>query len=338
MTATDVPRQPTLAEFAPRWMQNYVLTNNKPSEQRRRESALRVHIIPSLGKMRLGEIRTENIERFKSRLWSGNLSAKTINNVVGILRNLLITAAEWQIVTAAPRVKMLPFTPPPFKTLTSGEVARLLENADEEWRLMLLLALRTGMRAGELLGLHWQSVDLARGIITVRHSLVNGILGTPKSHKTRHIPMTPQTRSELAAARRDSGYVFQAKDGTPLHHSTIRDALERQCRRAGVPRVGWHALRHTFATELAAKGVPLHVVQSLLGHSSITTTMRYAHVAPSAREDAVRLLEDLHEAPSRPAWATGGQPANLRRRARTSGAEHNWLDQDKNHPREGGDS
>jgi integrase len=157
---------------------------------------------------------------------------------------------------------------------------------------MILAALRTGMRQGELRGLQWTSIDWQSGIITVRYSRCDFArdLLPPKSNRVRFIPVDRELLEALSKRRRDDGYVFQSDRGEPLTGRTIDNRLRATCRRAGLRAIGWHKLRHTFASELARRGVPLNAVQTLLGHSSITTTMRYAHVAPSTLRSAIDLL------------------------------------------------
>ena len=105
-------------------------------------------------------------------------------------------------------------------------------------------------------------------------------------------------------ARARTGYVFLDASKRPFDHQRLKVRLAGVCKRAGLRRIGWHTLRHTFASHLAMRGVPLGAVQALLGHSTITTTMRYAHLAPSTLRTAIDLL-DLGE-------PSVGQPAGNR--------------------------
>jgi integrase len=172
---------------------------------------------------------------------------------------------------------------------------------------MVLTALRTGMRQGELKGLQWESVDWFNGSIAVRHSRSDytNALGSTKSNRERHIPLDIDLNELLSARKRDKGYVFVDDKGRPFDHQRLSRALTVVCQRAGLRKVRWHMLRHTFASNLAMNGTPLNVVQALLGHSSVLTTMRYAHVAPSALRTAIELANP------RTAMA-GGQPAGNR--------------------------
>ncbi len=160
------------------------------------------------------------------------------------------------------------------------------------FRPAMLLALRTGLRQGELFGLRWEDVDLVAGRLMVNQAISRGVIGTPKSGRSREVPLSEQAVAALKKERHLRGpFVFCDADGHPLRQALIKTPLWRACRRAGLRRVQWHVLRHTFASHLAMRGVPLKAVQELLGHSTMDMTMRYAHLSPSVRRDAVQCLD-----------------------------------------------
>lgn len=165
------------------------------------------------------------------------------------------------------------------------------------------------MRQGELKGLQWSSIDWLNRTIVVRHSYSDyaKALGSPKGNRERHIPMDIDVLELLAARKRDSGYVFLDESGKPFDHYRLSAALEQVCQASGLRKIGWHTLRHSFASHLAMNGTPLNIVQMLLGHVSIATTMRYAHVAPSALRAAIALAN-----PRSAGNANDGQPAGNR--------------------------
>ena len=157
---------------------------------------------------------------------------------------------------------------------------------------MILVALRTGLRLGELMALQWKDVDLQRAQLRVRRSVTDGIIGTPKSGKARDLPLTPSVVRALRKHRHRQGpWVFCQEDGTLLTDGQCKCPLYRAYDRAGIKRQGWHVLRHSFASHLVMRGVALKVVQELLGHSTIEMTMRYAHLSPSTLQQAVQELE-----------------------------------------------
>jgi integrase len=191
-----------------------------------------------------------------------------------------------------PEVEWLKAARPDFDFLTFEEAAKLVASADDEWRAMVLVALRTGLRQGELLALRWSDVDLKAGRLVVRQNVVRGIIGTPKSGKPREVALSNDALVALKEHRHLRGpIVLCDATGCMLKKSECKHPLWRASKRAGLRRVGWHVLRHTFASHLAMKGAPLKVVQELLGHSTIQMTMRYAHLAPEVARDAVKLLD-----------------------------------------------
>jgi integrase len=180
---------------------------------------------------------------------------------------------------------------PDFDFLTFEEAGELLAGAEREWRAMIALGLKAGLRQGEMLALRWTDVDLDAGRLSVRRNTWLGHIGTPKGGKGRDVPLCETAVRELRAHRRSSTLVFSASAGAALTANACRGPLLRACARAGLRRIGWHVLRHTFASHLVMRGAPLKAVQELLGHSTIEMTMRYAHLSPEVGRQVVRLLD-----------------------------------------------
>lgn len=281
-----------LKAFVPEWFETYVRTNNKPTEQRSKEVTFRIHLLPWFGSYRLNEITNAEIERYKSNKQKSGLSPKTINNHLCALMKCLRCANDWELLATLPKMSLLKVPPQPFDFLTPIESARLLRGSEEpQWREMILVALRTGMRLGELIGLDWSAVDFRRRIITVRQSIVYGKISSPKSNRIRHIPMANEVSEMLWPRRQEQGLVFPRPDGEPLAYNTADLAIKRHCKRAGLRPIGWHVLRHTFASQLATEGISMRIIQEFLGHSTIQMTGRYAHLAPSAFQSTIEVLQ-----------------------------------------------
>ena len=283
----------TFEQFARQWMADYVAANNKLSEQRAKKYILEASLIPFFGTMAVSEITAHRIEQYKSRCLEDDVTNKTIKNRLTILNKCLVTAYEWlEIDRKPPRIKWPKCTPCRIDYLSPDECELLTTHAKGVIFEMLLMALRTGMRQGELRGLQWPSIDWQMRILTVRHSQCDyqRALVSPKSNRERHIPLDSDVYESLFRRKSKTGYVFTDPHGEPFDSKRLNKQLTRLCKQAGLRRITWHVLRHTFATQLAMKGVPLPTVQALLGHSSITTTMRYAHVAPSTLRTAIDML------------------------------------------------
>ena len=296
----------TFETFAGQWFKDYVVPNNKYSEQYAKQKILTANLIPFFGRMTLTTINGSHIEQYKAREVSKGVSNKTINNRLTVLAKCLKCAEEWYGI-AAPKIKKLKC--PPLKTdyLTVTECEMLLSLASGKLQEMMLLALRTGMRQGEIRGLQWASIDWQNRCLTVRHSRCdrNKSLVTPKSNRERIIPLDGDVYEILYRRKQSSGYVFtnSTRNNEPdtAHH--VMERLGVICKGAQLRRITWHMLRHTFATQLTLQGVPLTVVKELLGHSTITTTMRYSHVAPAALRSAIEMLN-----PKNAGIADFGQP------------------------------
>ena len=290
------PPIPTFAAFSTEWLETYVRTNNKPSVQESEARTLKTHLVPFFGRMRLDSIDPAHIEQYKASKLNVGLKAKTINNHLGVLAKCLNTAVEWKRCPTPVRAKRLRMPATPFKFLTPEESSRLLASwGSIEWQAMAQVALHTGLRLGELFGLRWQDIDIENRQLTVRQSIVNGVVGVPKNYRERTIPLTVDAMAAIANLPRRGDLVFTRKDGGALSRGMSQNAIKHACRRAGIQQIGWHVLRHTFASHLAAGGTPITSIQTLLGHANIAMTMRYTHTSPSALRDAVAILESRRQ-------------------------------------------
>lgn len=292
------------AEFADQFVENYAVAHNKPSAVKAKQTILDLHLKPVFGTMPLSQIDVREIDAYKSRKLKEKLQPKTVNTHLAVLGKLLRVAVEWKVLEHAPTIRLLREKKPEFDFLTFEEADQLLAGCDEEpWRTMLLIAMRTGLRPGELRALRWEDVNMKAGVLTVKQSEVNGILGTPKDHEQREVPLSDDALEALKAHRHlRSERVFCHDDGRKLTEPECRAPLRRACRRAGLRQIAWYDLRHTFASHLVMRGVPLKVVQELMGHAAIEMTLRYAHLSPESKREAVKVLGPVRA-------ATGGSGA-----------------------------
>jgi integrase len=283
----------TFEEFAWRWFEEYAVPNNKYSEQHTKKYTLRAWLVPFFGKLVNGQITTRHVEQYKARALKSGLSRKTVNNHLSIFRTCVTTAYDWlQLQGTPPKIAWLKVRPPVMDYLSADECTLILSHADGIVREKILTALRTGMRQGELKGLQWSSIDWQNQSLAIRHSQCDYAkeLTSPKSNRERHIPMDVDVYEMLIERKRDTGYVFLDTDGRPFNAHRMACRLARVQKKTGLRKIGWHTLRHTFASHLVGRGVPLTAVQILMGHSNVSTTMRYAHLAPSTLRAAIDLL------------------------------------------------
>lgn len=289
-------RPPRLDDFAIEWLTERVVVVNKPSDRVRKESILRLHLLPALGGRCLDEITPRDLDAYVADRRAAGLGASTVNGHLAVLSALLHCAAEWGRLDKAPRIRRLPTEPFEFDWLRPAEADRLLAVVAPEpkWSAMFTVALRTGLRRGELFALHWSAVDLERRAVDVHRSLYHGRLTTPKNHRRRTVPLTADAVTALERWRPFSPgeLVFPGADGDlDRSQSRANEALHRALDAVDIRRVRVHDLRHSFASHLVLRGVPLRVIQRLLGHHSILQTERYAHVADESLTAAVALLE-----------------------------------------------
>lgn len=295
---------PLVREFATTYLEQCAI-NNKPSTHETKVGQFDRHILPELGLFRLGEIGFAHLEdlkaamRQKRKVWIGDrcvtvkpLGAKSINNVLSILHDMLETARKRGLIATVPDVEWLDLEEQDFDFLTFDESNRLIKAADGDWLPMTVVALKCGLRQGELLGLQWSDLDLKKGLLRVKRTVYRGRVGSPKGGKWRDVDLGDDVIKALKAHRHLRGeWVFCSQDGKRLTENKCRKPLAAIVKRAKLRHLSWHVLRHTFASHLAMRGVPLRHIQMLMGHSSVTITERYAHLMPASTRDAVRLLD-----------------------------------------------
>jgi integrase len=275
-------------------MATYATANNKPSEREAKACILKHHLLPAFGEQSLDAIKTHAIETLKAKLLAKGLSPKRVNNILVCLGKMLRYANEIELLDVVPRIKLLKVPPQKFDFLTFEEFSRLIEatNGDLARRALLLAAGEAGLRQGEMIALKWGDVDLVAGTLTVRRSSWRGLVGTPKSGRDRKIPLTMRLAAALRACRHlRSDLVFCQQDGSPIARSIVAAALRHACKRAGLRAIGSHVLRHTVCSHLAMRGAAPKAIQELVGHSTLTMTLRYMHLAPSALREAIGLLD-----------------------------------------------
>jgi integrase len=293
--APVLKESPTLERFVrDQWWDTYpVAAKNRPATLREKRKHLDLRILPVLGRVPLSAIDRRKVDVFFASLAGKELSTKYCKNIGGTLHKILATAVEWDLLEKLPRFPKITVPDAEWDWFTAEETRALLAKArsPEEYAL-LLFPFDTGARAGEQLGLHWGDIDWHNRKVVFRRAISEGLLGPTKSGKTRHVPLTPALAEALKAIRHLRGkHVFCNDDGSPLSLWQLHERLEGACRRAGLRRIRWHDTRHSFASQLTSAGVPLRQVQEYLGHSSITMTMRYAHLAPNDGADMRRALD-----------------------------------------------
>lgn len=294
---TGLHAAPSFAVFAERWLRVYPrAASNRASTTREKEIHVRRHLVPALGELAMDAVSTSVIDELIARLVGSSLKPKTVYNIVATLRTVMGTAVEWGVIRSAPKIRSVRVPEQPFDFLTAFEATTLLSCAsDSVEHALLLLALGTGARAGEVLALQWRDVGPAG--VTFGRSRTRELEGPSKSGRTRTVPLAGSVRRALGRIEHSrSRRVFCGDDGAPWKLRELHRRLDAALARAKLRRIRFQDLRHTFASHAALSGVPLRQLQSWLGHASLKTTARYAHLAPSLEDAWMARVEQFTSA------------------------------------------
>jgi integrase len=306
----------TIGEYLDVWLKGSVYGSVRQSTYDRDTNLVNNHIKPVLGSLKLKKLNSAHVQNFyRNRLDTG-LSASTVRKIHDILRRGLAQAVDWHLTqrNVADVVKPPRPVPKEIVALSTDETRRLLDAAAEDrLEALYVLAVHTGMRQGEMLALRWQDVDIENAVLSVRRTLTRRggkvAFGEPKTKKSRRsIRLTPQAVDALRAHLerqlrdmeilgdhyQDQGLIFTTDTGAPINPSNLRQrSFTPLLKRAGLPHMRFHDLRHTCATLLLSRGVHPKFVQELLGHATVAITLdTYSHVMPSMGDATAKAMED----------------------------------------------
>ena len=279
------PAQPDIgfAEFAREFIEIYSKQNKK--SWTRDEVSLK-SLKPFFKGKTIQDIGPELIERYKAKRKT-EVSPATVNRDLAFLKTMFNKAVEWGRLESSPVKNVKKFKEPNSKERILGpdEMKRLIDVANNHLEPILIIALNTGMRRGEILSLKWENINLSKRCIHLEDS---------KSGKSRDIPMNGLVIEALSAIAQNSEYVFpNPRTGGPIED--IKTAFKTACKNAEIKGLRFHDLRHTAATRMVEAMVDLVTVSKILGHSSIQMTMRYAHPTPENMRRAVERLGEFYE-------------------------------------------
>jgi integrase len=318
------PDKITVAEFLERWLKDSVSMNVAPRTAEGYEHIVRQHLIPGLGSIPLTQLKPEHLQRYYAeklvggrRDGKGGLSARTVRHHHVTLHTALGVAVKMDLIgrNAADAVTPPRYQRKEFQILSENDMRRVLEYAkNTPYYALYFLALFTGMRRSEILGLRWGDVDFIFTQISVvrsLHHLRNGqfIFRQPKTAKSRRlIALSPAAALALNEHRKnqetickhigkelsDDDLVFCQNEGGPLLPDTVTRAWVRMMDKLGLKGVRLHDLRHSHASQLLKQGIHPKIVQERLGHSSISVTLdTYSHVAPGLQRAAAERFDEV---------------------------------------------
>lgn len=246
-------------------------------------------LIPFLGDTLLSKITVAQIEKYK-KMRLDEVKPATINRELACLKHMFTIAeklGKYDGKNPVKGTKYLHERQYVMKILDREEIKRLIDASTGYMRPMIILALNTGMRRGEVFNLHWNDIDWIENYIYIKET---------KSNVMRKVPMNSIVRSTLKNLKRENELVFPSPK-TKLPFKDIWFALQKVCKKAGIKDLRFHDLRHTAATVMVIGGIDLVTVKEILGHSSIEMTMRYAHPTPENKRKAVNALASMFDAP-----------------------------------------
>ena len=311
------PTRMTVGEWLGLWV-NSTRAEVSPKTHERYAEIVRCYLVPAFGSVRLQRLTTSDIQQGYND-FTRQPSPRTRRHIHRILKSALARAVEQQALARNPAdaLKRLPkVEPKPIAVLTVEQSAQLLKAISHTtvyWPV--LIALTTGMRRGEIIALRWKSIDLAKGVVRVVESLEQTRAGglrfkSTKTEKARAVRLPKFAVDELRRRKREQAeallvlgirqsgetLVCARQDGEPKKPDSLTNEFVHLVRKAGVPRVRFHDLRHSHATQLLSSGVHPKIVQERLGHSSITMTLDlYSHVSETMQEDAAARLDQAYE-------------------------------------------
>ncbi len=309
--------QQTLKAYLEQWLDQVYKPTVRLNTYRQYRSIIRHHIVPALGHIAVQKLTAEKVQAFYAGKQQEGSAAGTIGLIHSVLHKALENAVKWGLVSrnvtklvTKPRMERYEGT-----VLTVEQAKRLLDVAQgSRLESLLVVALATGMRRGELLALHWDDVDLKKGVVYVRRTMshITGHSYVESEPKTRagrrkivlpdvaieafrkHQEAQDQMRAKVGVKWQERGIVFCNYSGGFFNPTQMAFEFKKLLKLAGLPDMRFHDLRHSAATFLLAAGVHPKVVQERMGHSSIVMTMNiYSHVLPSMQQEAADRIDDI---------------------------------------------
>ncbi len=307
----------TIGTWMDAWFENVAKIKVRPSSHQTYRGYIDNHIKPNIGNIPLEKLTTMELQKlYRKLLTSGRverieakeqpkgLSAKTVRNINQVISSAMDLVVEQKIIlgnsTSAcslPRVEHKEM-----QTISAEQLQDFLEEAKRSGGYeMYYIDLSTGLRRGELLGLKWEDIDMQQGIIRIWRQvsridgkIVEATLKTKNSY--RAVTISPQAIEVLKEQKEKTNdeYVFPSPNGGPISPDSVNNMLKRVLERAGIPKVRFHDLRHTFATLALQNGVDIKTVSGMLGHFSAGFTLdTYAHMTTAAQKEAAQTMGNV---------------------------------------------
>lgn len=308
----------TLGLWVEKWLEAYKKPTIRVTTYEGYQITAKTHIVPLLGMVKLKDLQPSMLQEFYNKKSQEGLSASYVRHMHVIIRGALKQAQREGLINR----NVAEAAAPPklngnskMNILTAGQLKLLMDRTrNDKLGSAYILAINTGLRRGELLGLTWDCVDLKKSTITVKQQLlmINGRPALEYSTKSqagkRVLPISEHVNNYLKRYKikqveermlmgkdyQDHGLVFCKEDGSPLNPKNFTKHFQIKLKKMTLPKIRFHDLRHSHASLLLAQGVHPKVVQERLGHSSITVTLdNYSHLVPGMQEAAVAEINNL---------------------------------------------
>ena len=309
--------QYTVSTWMDTWFENVAKIKVRPSSHQTYKGYIDNHIKPNIGKIPLEKLTTMDLQKFYRKLLTKGrverieakdqpkgLSAKTVRNINQVISSAMDLAVAQKIILTNPTnaCELPKVEHKEMQTVPVELLSAFLEEAKRSGvHEMYYIELATGLRRGELLGLKWQDIDWKNGIIKVRRQvarvdgqIVEAPLKTKNSYRAVTISQQAIEVLKKQKTKTNDQYVFPSPNGGPISPDSVNNMLKRVLERAGIPKVRFHDLRHTFATIALQNGVDIKTVSGMLGHFSAGFTLdTYAHVTTSAQKEAAATMGNI---------------------------------------------
>lgn len=278
-----VPQVVKFPHLVEQYLENYAKINNR-AWKRDRDCMKNMEVF--FGDCCLKDITPYQIEKYKAYRMRQGVKPNTVNRELSVLKRAFSLAIDWNMAQENPvrKVKFFRQPEPKERILSEEEEKRLIYASSEHLKPIIIAALNTGMRLGEILSLEWNQINLGKREIEVIKT---------KSGKNRVIPINDALFEMFSILKREDDFVFlylDPKTNEPRPIKSIKRSFSNACKKAGIEAFTFHDTRHTFASRLVERGVDLITVKELLGHSSVKTTERYTHTHKEEKKRAVGVL------------------------------------------------
>lgn len=294
-----------LGNFITSYMENVAVHNLRPRTYISHAGYVRNHIVPELGEIKLESLRPDQVQAFYTKKLESGLSPRTVQYIHSVLRKTLDQALRWGMVTR--NVCDLVDAPRPVRKapeIWNAEQIKLFLEAvkNHKYYPIYVMAIYTGMRQSEILGLRKIDIDLDNGIVHVQQQVqwVRGqgfVIMDVKTEKSKRPIVLPATALEVMSEHLKSApgeLAFTASTGNPVYSNSLYRHFKNTIKKLELPDVNFHSLRHFHASALLVAGVHPKVVQERLGHSQISTTLDiYSHTVPGLGKKAAEKFDKM---------------------------------------------